>query len=57
MKTVAKKNKSQMFRFCLRCTMVSLIEKGRCYFCNGDFILSSVKDDLHKLPKKHEKAH
>ena len=51
------KKESQMFRFCLRCTMVSLIEKGRCYFCNGDFILSSVKDDLHKLPKKHEKAH
>ena len=57
MKTVAKNKKSQIFRFCISCTMVSLIQKGRCFFCGGDFILSLPTDDLHKLPKRVEKTH
>lgn len=51
------KKEEQIFRFCCSCAMVSLIQKGKCYFCGGDFILSSVKDDLHKLPKRVEKTH
>jgi hypothetical protein len=43
--------KEQIFRFCLSCTMVTLIKKGRCHCCNGQFILSSPNDDLHKRPK------
>ena len=57
MKTVAKKKDSQIFRFCISCTRVSLIQKGKCYFCGGDFILSLPSDDLHKLPKRVEKTH
>ena len=51
------KKESQMFRFCCSCARVSLIQKGKCYFCNGDFIYSSPKDDLHKMPKRVEKAY
>ena len=51
------KKESQMFRFCCSCGIVSLIKKGKCYFCKGDFILSSWKDDLHKMPKRVEKAY
>ena len=50
------KNKSQMFRFCLNCIRVSLIQEGKCYFCNGNFIVSCHSDYLHKI-KKSEKAH
>ena len=57
MKTVVKKKDSQIFRFCCSCARVSLIQKGKCYFCNGDFIYSSPKDDLHKMPKRVEKAY
>ncbi len=57
MKTVAKQKNKQIFRFCISCTMVSLIQKGRCFFCGGDFILSLPTDDLHKMPKKVEKTH
>ena len=58
MKTVVKMNKkSQVFRFCCSCVRVSLIEKGKCYFCNGDFIGSLRTDDLYKMPKRVEKAH
>ncbi len=57
METVAKKKDSQIFRFCISCTRVSLIQKGKCYFCGGDFILSLPSDDLHKLPKRVEKTH
>lgn len=49
--------KDQIFRLCLSCVRMSLIKKGKCCFCNGDFILSSLKDDLHKRPKKYEDAH
>lgn len=51
------KNKSQIFRFCCSCVRVSLIQKGKCYFCKGDFILSAPTDDLHKLPKRVEKTY
>ena len=46
----------QMFRFCIRCVRMSLIdpEKG-CHFCGGKFIVASLKDDL-KLKKKKEVA-
>ena len=57
MKTVAKQKNKQIFRFCISCTMVSLIQKGKCYFCGGDFILSLPTDDLHKMPKRVEKTH
>ena len=57
MKTVVKKKDSQIFRFCISCTMVSLIQKGRCFFCGGDFILSLPSDNLYKRPKKVEKAY
>lgn len=58
MKIAAKMNKvKQIFRFCISCTRVSLIKKGKCCFCNGDFILSLPSDDLHKMPKRVEKAH
>ncbi len=42
---------NQIFRFCCRCVRLSLIKKGKCFCCNGDFIVSSPKDDLHKRPK------
>ena len=48
---------SQIFRFCLRCCTISLIEKGQCFFCKGNFILSGLKDDMNIRKKKHEKAH
>jgi len=51
------KKESQMFRFCCSCGMVSLIKKGKCCFCEGDFILSLPSDDLHKMPKRVEKAY
>ena len=57
MKTVAIQKNKQIFRFCISCTMVSLIQKGRCFFCGGDFILSLPTDDLHKMPKRVEKTH
>jgi hypothetical protein len=57
MKTVAKQKNKQIFRFCISCTMVSLIQKGKCYFCGGDFILFLPTDDLHKMPKRVEKTH
>ena len=50
-------NKSQMFRFCCSCAMVSLIEQGKCFACGGNFIFVGPKDDLHKRPKKYEKTH
>ncbi len=46
--------KEQIFRFCCSCVMVTLIKKGKCFCCNGNFILSSLKDDLHKRPKYAE---
>ena len=57
MKTVAKKKNKQIFRFCISCTMVSLIQKGKCYFCGGDFILSLPTDKLYKMPTRVEKTH
>ena len=51
------KEESQVFRFCCSCATVSLIKKGKCFFCKSDFIFSSPKDDLHKMPKRVEKTH
>ena len=51
------KKEKQIFRFCCRCTRVSLIKKGKCYFCKGDFILFLPSDDLYKLPKRVGKAY
>jgi hypothetical protein len=51
------KKEKQIFRFCISCTRVSLIKKGKCCFCEGDFILSLPSDDLHKMPKRVEKAY
>lgn len=44
----------QMFRFCLRCVRVCLIEKGKCHYCNGTFIISSLKDELYLINKKEK---
>ncbi len=57
MKTVVKKKTSQIFRLCISCTMVSLIQKGKCYFCGGDFILSLPTDKLYKMPTRVEETH
>ena len=43
-----------IFRFCLRCVRVCPIEKGECHYCNGNFIVSSLKDDLHMINKKEK---
>ena len=51
------KKEEQIFRFCISCTRVSLIKKGKCFFCDGDFIWSLPSDDLHKMPKRVEKAY
>lgn len=51
-----KKN-NQMFRFCLHCVRMSLIQKGECFFCKGKFILKTVKDDLFIRKKEYEKTH
>ena len=51
------KNESQMFRFCCRCTRVSLITDNGCYFCEGKFILQSKRDDLNIREKKYAETH
>ena len=51
------KKETQMFRFCCSCARVSLIEKGKCFFCNGNFIYVGPKDDLYKRPRKYEKTY
>ena len=49
---------SQVFRFCCRCVRVSLIKEGKCMFCNGNFYLKGINDDMHiRKNRKHEKAH
>lgn len=37
---------NQIFRFCLRCTQISLIKDKKCSICKGDFILSGLKDNF-----------
>lgn len=51
-----KKN-NQMFRFCLNCVRMSLIQKGQCFFCKGKFILKGIKDDLFIRKKEYEKTY
>ena len=51
------KKQSQIFRFCCHCVRMTLIENGSCFFCNGKFILKTVKDDLLIRKKQSEKAH
>lgn len=38
---------SQDFRFCMRCQRVSLIENKKCFFCEGSFIMASLKKHNH----------
>ena len=37
---------NQMFRFCCRCAQMTLIKKGKCITCNGQFVLTGKKDDM-----------
>ena len=37
---------NQVFRFCCSCTRLTLVQKGKCYFCNSKFIDFGVKDRL-----------
>ena len=37
---------NEVFRFCCSCTRVTLVQKGKCYFCNSKFIDFGVKDRL-----------
>tara|TARA_R110002020_G_scaffold321637_1_gene537472 strand:- start:463 stop:576 length:114 start_codon:yes stop_codon:yes gene_type:complete len=37
--------------------MVTLIKKGKCFCCGGSFILSGLKDDLEKKPKRYAKTY
>ena len=48
---------SQMFRFCCGCTRMSLIQKGKCYFCGSKFIVKALKDDLEIRKQSHEKTY
>ncbi len=59
MKKVVTTNKKpeQMFRMCCSCVMVTLIKKGKCSCCGGSFILSGLKDDLEKRPKRYAETH
>ena len=43
---------SQTFRFCCNCVRVALIQKGKCHFCNGDFILTTHTDNLYKVNRR-----
>ena len=44
---------SQMFRFCLRCVRMSLIEDGCYSFCNTDMIIKGENDKLKKREKEN----
>jgi len=48
---------SQIFRFCIRCCRMSLIQDGECFFCKGKFVLSGLKDDSKIRKPKNEKTH
>ena len=43
---------SQVFRFCCKCVRMTLMTKGKCYFCNGDFIITAPSDNLHKVNRR-----
>ena len=43
---------SQKFRFCCSCVRVTLMQKGKCHFCNSDFILTLPTDNLHKIDRR-----
>ena len=51
------RKKKQIFRFCCGCSRVSLIQKGKCYFCDSKFILKTKTDDLYIRPKKYAETH
>ena len=42
----------QKFRFCCSCVRVTLMQKGKCYFCNGNFILTTNTDNLYKVNRR-----
>jgi hypothetical protein len=35
---------SQLFRFCCSCHRETLVQEGKCYFCNSSFIVYGVND-------------
>ena len=51
-KFTKQKYMSQKFRFCCSCVRVTLMQKGKCHFCNGDFILTLPSDNLHKVDRR-----
>ncbi len=56
-KHINMKNKSQKFRFCCRCVRMTLMERGRCYFCNGDFLITTSTEYTYKRKKKDAVPH
>mgnify|MGYP003150863833 FL=1 len=46
---------NQVFRFCCGCTRMTLMTKGKCYFCSSQFLLTCEKDRLKEM--EDAKAH
>ena len=40
---------NQIFRFCCGCSRVTLLVKGKCYFCSSKFLYTIEKDRLKEL--------
>ena len=47
----------QAFRFCCSCVRMTLMERGRCYFCNGDFLITTSTEYTYKRKKKDAVPH
>lgn len=46
---------NQVFRFCCGCTRMTLLKKGKCFFCGSKFLITCEKDRLKEM--QDAKAH
>ncbi len=48
---------NQDFRFCCGCQRLSLINDGKCFFCQSTFIVHSAKGDFnnHKVKQYYKR--
>ena len=46
--------KNQIYRFCCHCIRMTLMKDNGCFFCNGKFVVSGIKDSFNKIKRKQK---